>query len=215
MLTDEGYEQLGTALSEKLNEKLSDIEPTPEFRARLEREFAAVRAKRATSRKRRWALSAPLPITAAGAAAILLFAASEPAPAFAVSRGTDGTVMITLNEITGVSGANSKLRSLDVNNVVVVPITAGCTTQIAMSYLGTGSAADSAVTVTPGAIPTGTTVVLAAEQTAQGQIEEAIGRVSGPAPTCVAPAPAGANGTPTGPVAPHATAPTNTAGGDS
>lgn len=212
MLTDDGYDQLGAVLSEKLHAKLSDIEPTAEFRARLEREFATRRAKRAASRKRRWALSASLPITAAAAAAILLFAASEPSPAFAVNRGTDGTVMITLNDITGVSGANSKLRSLDVNNVVVVPITAGCTTQIAMSYLGTGSAADSPVTVTPDAIPTGTTVVLAAEQTSQGQIEEAIGKVSGPAPTCVAPAPAGANGAPTGPVAPHATAPTNTAG---
>lgn len=215
MLTDDGYEQLGTALSEKLHARLSDIEPSAEFRARLEREFAAARAKRAASRKRRWALSASLPITAAAAAAILLFAVSEPSPAFAVNRGTSGTVMITLNDITGVSGANAKLRNFGVNNVVVVPISAHCTTQIAMSYIGTGSPADSPVTLTPGEIPTGTTVVLAAEQTSHGQIEEALGKVFGLAPTCVSPAPTGANGAPTGPVAPHTTAPTNTAAGDS
>lgn len=212
MPTDDDYDQLGTVLSERLHARLSHVEPTPAFQARLDREFATARVKRAASRKRRWALSASLPITSGAAAAIVLFAASEPAPAFAVSHGTNGTVTITLHDITGVSGANAKLRNFGVNNVVVVPISAHCTTQIAMSYIGTGSPADSPVTLTPGEIPTGTTVVLAAEQTSHGQIEEALGKVSGPAPTCVSPAPASANGAPTGPVAPHTTAPTNTAG---
>jgi len=213
MSTDDDYDRLGTALSEKLHARCGHVEPTPAFEARLERELATARAERAASHRRRWALGAVLPSVAAGAAAILLFVASDSSPAFAVTRGTDGIVTITLNDITGVSGANTKLRDLGVNNVVVVPITADCTTQIAMSYIGTGSAADSPVTLTPGGMPAGTTVVLAADQTSQGQIEEAVGKVSGSAPTCVEPAPAGGNGAPTGPVTPHATAPTNTAGG--
>ncbi len=210
---DDDYDRLGTALSEQLHARCSRVEPTPAFEARLERELATARAERATSHRRRWALSAVLPVAAAGAAAILLFVASGSSPAFAVTRGTDGTLTITLNDITGVSGANAKLRDLGVNNVVVAPITAGCTTQIAISYIGTGSAADSPVTLTPGEIPAGTTVVLAAQQTSQGQIEEAIGKVSGSAPTCVEPAPAGGNGAPTGPVTSQTPAPTNTVSG--
>lgn len=206
MPSDEEYERLGAALSERLRAVRTPIEPTMAFQARLDREFAAVRAGRAATRRRRWAFSVSLPVLSAAAAAVVLFVVSGPEPAFAVTRGTNGTVTITLNDIAGVSGANTKLRDLGVNDVVVVPITTDCTTRVAMSYIGIRSPGASTVTVTPGDAPTGTTIVLAAEQTSQGQIEEAIGRVSGPAPTCVAPASASAAGASTGPVATTATA---------
>ncbi len=200
MLTDDEYEQLAAALREGLRAITGHIDPTVEFQARLERELAVGAAELAARRGRYRALSASIPVLALATAAALVLAASSSPPAFAVTRKPDGTVAVTLREITGVSGANAKLHALGVSDVMVVPVRTGCTTQIALSYIATGSPAGSTITITPGGTPAGVTVVIAAEQTGQGQIVEALGKVSGPAPTCVASFPASAENAPTGPL---------------
>src|SRR5262249_20771341 len=47
------------------------------------------------------------------------------AQAFAVTPHPDGTVTVSISDLSGVSGANAKLRALG-DRVVVVPIRAGC-----------------------------------------------------------------------------------------
>ncbi len=211
MLSDEEYEQLAAALREKLQSIFSHIDPTVVFQARLECELAAEAAEIAARRKGYRALSASIPVLAVATAAALVLAASSSPPAFAVTRKPDGTVAVTLREITAVGGANAKLHALGVSDVVVVPVMAGCKTQIALSYIATDSPAGSTITITPGGTPAGVTVVIAAAQT-QGQIVEALGKVSGPAPTCVASIPASAEGAPTGPLPAQTSAPAATTG---
>jgi hypothetical protein len=198
VLSDEEYEQLAAALREKLQSIFSHIDPTVVFQARLECELAAEAAEIAARRKGYRALSASIPVLAVATAAALVLAASSSPPAFAVTRKPDGTVAVTLREITAVGGANAKLHALGVSDVVVVPVMAGCKTQIALSYIATDS-------------PAGGTVGSAAAQT-QGQIVEALGKVSGPAPTCVASIPASAEGAPTGPLPAQTSAPAATTG---
>ena len=47
------------------------------------------------------------------------------APAYAVTQNPDGTVTLTLNELSGIDGANQRLHQLGLP-VVVVPATADC-----------------------------------------------------------------------------------------
>jgi hypothetical protein len=63
---------------------------------------------------------------AAATAAVLAFGAATTAPpAFAVTDNQDGSVTITLNELTGVSALNAKLVSMGIA-VRAVPVVSGC-----------------------------------------------------------------------------------------
>jgi hypothetical protein len=62
---------------------------------------------------------------AAAAAVVALSAAMGAPPAFAVTNNSDGSVTITLTELTGVSGLNAKLASMGVA-VRAVPVVSGC-----------------------------------------------------------------------------------------
>jgi hypothetical protein len=63
----------------------------------------------------------------AATAAVLAIGAATTAPsAFAVTDNQDGSVTITLNEITGVSAFNTKLASMGIA-VRAVPVVSGCT----------------------------------------------------------------------------------------
>jgi hypothetical protein len=142
-------------------------------------------------------------VAATTAAVLAISAATTTPPAFAVTNHQDGSVTITLNEITGVSGLNAKLASMGIA-VRAVPVVSGCnaTAQVvgpdgglqpastlAVSQLPnnprTGSSSTlRAITVAPPDTP-GQTEILAAStsgidllgQTVQGQV-----------PSCVAPA---------------------------
>jgi hypothetical protein len=46
--------------------------------------------------------------------------------AFAVTPGPGGTVTVSLSDITGVTGANSRLHALGITNIIVVPVSATC-----------------------------------------------------------------------------------------
>jgi hypothetical protein len=63
----------------------------------------------------------------AATAAVLAFGAATTAPpAFAITDNQDGSVTITLNELTGVSALNAKLASMGIA-VRAVPVVSGCT----------------------------------------------------------------------------------------
>ena len=139
---------------------------------------------------------------AATAAVLALGAATTAPPAFAVTDNRDGSVTITLNEITGVSGLNAELASMGIA-VRAVPVVSGCNAPVrvvgpdgslqpastlVVSQLPTNPRTGSqstlrAITVAPPPTP-GQTEILAASNSGidlLGQI------VQGQVPSCVAP----------------------------
>ncbi len=141
---------------------------------------------------------------AAGTAAVLaISAATTAAPAFAVTNNPDGSVTITLNEITGVSDLNAKLASMGIA-VRAVPVESGCTATaqvvgsdgsvqpaaaLAVTPLGanprTGRAATlNQITVDPPQTP-GQTEILAASSSGLNLLGQV---VQGQVPSCVGPA---------------------------
>lgn len=135
---------------------------------------------------------------AGGVMALALVLSASSAPAFAVTSNPSGTVTVTINQIAGVSGANTELAALGVS-ARAVPIVQGCTASLQrLPKAATGGiivpAANSglpqSITIEPSAIPAGDTVVLAAAQIPGGvQMADAV--VQGAAPICVARAPLG------------------------
>jgi hypothetical protein len=142
-------------------------------------------------------------IAAATTAVLAISALTTAPPAFAVTGNPDGSVTITLNEITGVSDLNAKLASMGIA-VRAVPVESGCTATaqvvgsdgsvqpaaaVAVTPLGTNprtgsSASLNQITVDPPKTP-GQTEILAASTSGLelfGQV------VQGQVPSCVAPA---------------------------
>lgn len=144
---------------------------------------ASVRARLAASVA---ALAAVL-----AAATIAITSGTAPSAAYAVTRGSDGTVHISIAELTGVSGANAELEKLGVA-VRVVPVVAGCKASGEIVVpppppsLGTEIAhAEAGIAVRPDLIPAGETVVLAAKQTGAA-VSLTYAFYRGAAPACVA-----------------------------
>jgi hypothetical protein len=130
---------------------------------------------------------------AGGATALALILSATSAPAFAVTRNSNGTVTVTINQIAGVSGANTELAALGVN-ARAVPIVQGCTATLQLLPKRTssvilpppGSGPPQSVTIEPSAIPAGDTVVLAVAQSA-GAVQVLVGMVrQGAVPRCLA-----------------------------
>ncbi len=192
MLNDD--ELLGAALAKQLHALVSDIEPSPRLIERIDSEIREPRPTRLMwlpRRLRRPILVVSVPTMAAIAAAIIVLGGSEASPSFAVARGTDGAVLVTVHDLQGVAGANAKLQELGIDNVAVVPIRADCHTRVDLTYTGIGTQHETTIRVTPSAIPPNTTVLLAAAPLSSGGVELALGRVTGPAPPCVAPGQSG------------------------
>jgi hypothetical protein len=120
------------------------------------------------------------------AALIFLLAGSEVTPSFAVVAKPGGEVLVTINDLSGVAGANARLRELGVP-AVVVPMTTSCPNRVALTYLGVR---DQSVRLTRRPLPPSTTILLAARQIGPNKVEMAFGRVTGTPPSCVS-----ANGT--------------------
>lgn len=142
-------------------------------------------------------------VAATTAAVLAISAATTAAPAFAVTDNPDGSVTITLNEITGVSDLNAKLASMGIA-VRAVPVESGCTataqvvmrdgsvqpaTALAVTSLPTNPRTQSPttlnqITTTPPQTP-GQTEILAASSTGFDLLAQV---VQGQVPSCVAPA---------------------------
>jgi hypothetical protein len=128
----------------------------------------------------------------AGAVGLGVAAIGTGSPAYAVTHGADGTITVSLRDISGVDGANAELRRLGVP-VVAVPMSPDCTARVAPDNHGLGpgringsSTADGTGTVTfdAASIPSGDTLVLAA-QASDRQVSVAAITVRGTAPACM------------------------------
>jgi hypothetical protein len=123
--------------------------------------------------------------------AILSTTGTTPSAAYAVTQNPDGTITVTLGELTGVTGANAQLAKLGVR-AKVVPVQAGCTARgeslsgippsLSMSIAhvqGQGLA------IRPDLIPSGDTLVLIAKQVG-ASVGLSYGLYRGAAPACIA-----------------------------
>ncbi len=166
------------------------------------------RASTSGPARRRRLAGASLGLAAVATAAALLLSAGTAAPAFAVTSNPNGTVTVTINEITGIAGANAQLTALGVR-ARAVPIVQGCAAALLTipKALPNGSShptiVDSnpqagvpqSITFIPSAIPAGDTLVLAAKQSTNGAasgVQMFDGIVQGSsAPACLAQATGG------------------------
>jgi hypothetical protein len=145
-------------------------------------------------------------VAVAGVAAIgITLVGGGSSPAYAVTQNSDGTVTLTLNELSGIDGANQRLHQLGLP-VTVVPLTTGCNAPVSaapsapsMPKLGTND-----VTFSVRDIPAGDGLLVAvgsADSTPPVRNGTAVSLaeqlIRGPAPSClpvvkIAPVPSGA-----------------------
>jgi hypothetical protein len=128
--------------------------------------------------------------------------------AYAVTKNADGSVTLAVYKTSGFAGANARLRQLDDNQVVVVPVGPGCPSMSSLpapavppsAHMSTQVAhniRNGSVTVNAQGIPAGDILVVAVETSTNGPLTTSLGQArltTPPAPSCVslpAPPPAG------------------------
>ncbi len=176
--------------------------PLPPHLDRIGRQLTAAAHERTAirprARRRRANALVGLPAAAALAAAVVLLssASTTTTPAYALTRHADGSITITLNELTtGIPTLNAKFHELGIDETVI-PISAGC-----QSHDGSGPIVmhpdpmfeyqgSISTTYTPRAqqrhpAPQGFHYVLAAKRLPNGKILGFIGALKAPIPTCL------------------------------
>ena len=142
-----------------------------------------------TTDRRRPALlrtGAALAAVGLAAGAVLIFTATNAVPpAYAVTTNPDGTVTVTLNEISAISGLNAELAR-DGLRAKAIPLTATCSTRGFPNMLPTGSNPSTyTITIVPADIPPGYTAILAASENSSGEVQLAEGAWPSPGPSCL------------------------------
>ena len=159
-----------------------------EYRPTLERiRTPPARARRAVPRPV-WLAAGAVGLTGAVTAGVVVLGGG--AAAYAVTQNSDGTVTVSLNEMSGVEGADTKLRDMSLP-VVVVPVRPGCPAintlpqadrvpAGGMVSLGTSGS----ITVNARGVPAGDTALVATSGSPRGWTF-ALAVIKGPAPSCV------------------------------
>lgn len=126
----------------------------------------------------------------AAAVVFVIGAATGTPPAYALTQNADGSITITLSNLSaGIPALNARLTQLGINETVI-PVTQNCpfTTPV-LSGPGPGADLSQTITIGPGSDePTGVRGYLAAEQLPDGSIGLGIGGMKGPLPSCFSPA---------------------------
>lgn len=148
-------------------------------------------ATRPAPRLRRPALLTGSALGIAGLATAGVFALSSPSPAFAVTKNPDGTVAVTLSDLSDLPALNQQLAQ-DGIPVTAVPISTSCSATGAITNPSGESGPSNqtsqqtdVVTIDPSQIPSGDVGVLGASQTASGQVTLLFGDTTPPAPSCL------------------------------
>ena len=154
-----------------------------------------------------WLATGAAAVVAAVTAAVMALGSAPASAAYSVTRHANGTVTVSVNRSSGVTGANAALHAMDAR-VVVVPVRPGCppitslprprpaphpSVRVGSSVNGHGHRSVT-VKVGRGGIPAGDTMILAFSGTPRhGTALGAGGIITGPVPRCVSlpPAPSG------------------------
>lgn len=123
------------------------------------------------------------------AAALIVSATSSTPPAYALTSHADGSITITLSDLTtGIPALNARLRQMGINETVI-PVTPNCpfTTPV-LSGPGPGGDLSDTIAIGPNiSEPAGVDAYLAAEQLPDGSIGLGIGGMKAPLPSCISP----------------------------
>jgi hypothetical protein len=160
-----------------------------EFEHAARRELASGgRPTRSPRSRFRIAAAGTTALAAIAAAAVLAVDATTGAtPAYALTHNNDGSITISLNNLTtGISQLNARLHQMGINETVI-PVTPNCPTTTAVLDPGPGSLSETITIGTQNDEPAGVDGYLAAEQLPNGQIGLAIGGMKAPLPTCFSP----------------------------
>jgi hypothetical protein len=152
----------------------------------------AARHAQSGRRLRRPALLTGTGLGIAGLATAGVFALTSASPAFAVTKNPDGTVNVTLSDLSDLPALNQKLAQ-DGIPVTAVPISTSCSATGAinnpsgegMPRTQASQDATDVVTIDPSQIPSGDIGVLGASQTVSGQVTLLFGDTAPPAPSCL------------------------------
>lgn len=140
------------------------------------------------ARRRRPALitgSALATVGLAAAVLLALTATTSTPPAYAVTTNSDGTVTVTLNDISALTGLNAELAR-DGIRAKAIPFTPTCPTRGFPGIMPAGTDPSTyTITIVPADIPAGYTAIVAASENASGQVELAEGARPTPGPSCL------------------------------
>jgi hypothetical protein len=152
------------------------------------RQHAATATRRPARRRRHPTVLAGTALSTAGvtAAAVLALTATTAAPpAYAVTTNSDGTVTVTLNDISALTALNAELAR-DGLRAKAVPLSATCPTRGFPHAMPAGTDPSTyTLTIVPADIPAGFTAVVAASQSSSGQVQLVQGAWPSPGPSCV------------------------------
>ncbi len=139
-------------------------------------------------RTRRPAVLASAAMTTAGVAAaavLVLTATTSTPPAYAVTTDSDGTVTVTLNDISAVTALNAELAR-DGIPAKAVPVTATCPHRGFPNAMPAGvNPSTYTITIDQADIPAGYTAIVAASEDSSGQVKLAMGTSPSPGPSCI------------------------------
>jgi hypothetical protein len=143
---------------------------------------------RSTLRRGRPAVLAGTALATAGvlaAGVLVLTATTSPPPAYAVTTGGDGTVTVTLNDVSAVTALNAELAR-DGIRARAVPVTANCPHRGFPNAMPAGTNPSTyTITIDPADIPAGYTAIVAASEDSSGQVKLAMGTSPSPGPSCI------------------------------
>jgi hypothetical protein len=146
-----------------------------------------VLTRTSTSRRRPGIVTSTAALAAAAAAvtvALILSVTTSTPPAYAVTTNPDGTVTVTLNDISALNGLNAEL-SRDGIRAKAIPLTSDCPVHSPLVTMPAGTDPSTyTITIVPSQIPAGYTGVLAAGTSSAGQIVLLMGAIQPPPPAC-------------------------------
>ncbi len=121
------------------------------------------------------------------AVVVVVGVTSGAAPAYALTQNSDGTITISLHNLTtGIPALNARLHQMGINETVV-PVTQRCTTSTPVLDAGPGNLSETITIGRSNNYPAGVDGYLAAEQLPNGSIGLGIGGMKAPLPSCFSP----------------------------
>jgi hypothetical protein len=180
--------------SQLVDERSAQMRAAPDAAAALASSVTTARTARpGSSRVRRPALLTGTGLGLAGlaTAGVLALAGGSAAPAFAVTRDSNGYVDISLSDLSALPALNQRLAQEGIP-VVAVPMSPTCPTTGTFLImpgvpLGTEPTSDPAI-IDPSQIPSGDVGVLAVMQTDSGRWAGVTVDAPAPGPSCLNPA---------------------------
>jgi hypothetical protein len=102
-----------------------------------------------------------------------------------VTTGGNGTVTVTLNDISAVTALNAELAR-DGIRAKAVPVTATCPSRGFPNAMPAGTNPSTyTITLDPADIPAGYTAIVAVSEDPSGQVKLAMGTSPSPGPSCI------------------------------